>query len=122
MAISSIKAIGDITKLFPDGSLELSDIVILKRISRHCQTNDFGHDCKTTQEWKSWNPTNEDIPSLIESIRFWESLFPKRHKNKWGPIDFQIYSECQKKSIICQTLLSRTPKIQETMFYNSLNQ
>ena len=112
---------GDITKLFPDGQVGLHDIMILKKISEKCTDTDFGHKPMSRKEWTEWIPTDEDVPSLVESIKFWRSCYPKRHKRDWGMLDHELFAESLKKEIICIDLLQKVPSMSMKNFYKRFN-
>lgn len=60
------------------------------------------------EEWNSYEPTPDDIPSLVESIRYWATIaLPKGDKNTWNKLQYEIANECYKKELILYEMLGK---------------
>lgn len=63
----------------------------------------------TWDEWNSWEPGDDDIPALVESIKFWSmEALPKGDERTWNKLQREIVNECRKKELICYELLGKS--------------
>lgn len=94
-----------------------------KILARRCETycdnsEDFEYSNMTIGEWIDWNPTEEDIPSLVESIKYWKGITEDMTRklgnaDAWSEMSCKIYVEAVKKEKICVELLGRIPDMLE---------
>ncbi len=94
-----------------------------KILERKCQTfcedyEDYEYEEVKICKWENWIPTEEDIPSLVESIKYWKSVTDDMTRNMgdaeaWSDLSCKIYVEATKKEKICVELLGRIPDMLE---------
>ncbi len=60
------------------------------------------------KETMMFNPTDKDLPDIINSITFFENL---KKKNPKSPIEKQFNIECQHKVDYLMIFLSKTPEM-----------
>ena len=95
--------------------MSLVEQVMRKRLHNHIKEEnsqlelfEYVEQRMTWDEWQAWIPTEDDIPSIVESIKYWGMIgHPKKPRNQWSPIEREIYLECRKKEMICYELLGR---------------
>ncbi len=60
-------------------------------------------------EWNNWEPTEDDLPRIIESIKYWSGdALPRGDKKNWNKLQKEIANECYKKELICYELLGKS--------------
>ncbi len=89
---------------------ELVRQMIHRKLERYEHPDyEIEHKVMTWDEWQSWEPTEDDTPSLVESIKYWSiDALPKGDKNKWNKLQREYAMECYKKELICYELLGRS--------------
>ncbi len=93
--------------------------ILARRCETYCKDNeDFEYINMKIGEWCDWIPTEEDIPSLVESIKYWKSVTDDMTRNMgdaeaWSDLSCKIYVEATKKEKICVELLGRIPDMLE---------
>ena len=81
---------------------------LLRRKARD-YADDQGHQYYACHDHEMWLPTREDVPSLVESIKFWKSVRPPGRAEDWNDFQVQMYLEVKKKEMICYSLLGKVP-------------
>ena len=62
----------------------------------------------TFEEFNSYEPTEEDIPSIVESIRFWGTKCrPKGKEDTWNKLQREIANECYKIELMLYEMLGK---------------
>ena len=69
----------------------------------------------TFEEFNSWKPTEEDIPGLVESIKFWTNCKPKGERDTWSKLQFKLYCEASKKEKMLLNSLSKIQNITDVV-------
>jgi hypothetical protein len=95
--------------------MDLVNKIITRRLdtyiakeNKELELFEYEHKPMSWSQWQSWYPTEEDIPSLVESIKYWGMIGqPQKPRDQWSPIEKKIYIECKKKEIILYELLGR---------------
>ena len=119
MASAQITNLGKgVRRLHPTGVVEVHELMLLKKLSRTIEENDWGCRHMSTPAMKKWRPTDDDIPSLVESIKFWQLCQPKRPENEWGALDYKLSREATKKEKACLVLLEKCPSMR--LRYNNI--
>lgn len=77
---------------------------------------DNGHAYYPVVDHEMWLPTEEDVPSLMESIKFWRSVMPPGDAETWSDIQTKTYLEAKKKEMICYSLLGKVPDMWDVCF------
>jgi hypothetical protein len=113
VAATFIDNLGDgLGNIYPEGGhVTLPELMLLKKLSSTIREKDYDVKHMTKQEQKDWQPTDDDIPSLVESINFWHSCQPKRPEKEWGALDYQLSIEAQMKEDLCLGLLAKIPSM-----------
>ena len=101
----------DLQSFYPDGHVSLPELMMLKKLSNTIKEKDYDVKHMTKQEQQEWRPTDDDIPSLVESIKFWNSCQPKRPEKEWGSLDYQISLEASAKESLCLGMLAKIPSM-----------
>jgi len=91
----------------------LADDILTKKCESYCEENDYTYTHMTLSEYKAWKPTEDDLPSLVESIRFWNNLKPKGEKHTWTQLQFKLHCEATKKEKMLLALLEKIPNIMD---------
>jgi hypothetical protein len=89
---------------------QLVDQILTRKLNNY-EHEDFEVEQKkmTWDEWNNWEPGDDDIPSLVESIKFWSiEALPKGNKSTWNKLQREIANECYKKELICYELLGKS--------------
>lgn len=94
-----------------DWNCPLANTILQKKCQSFCEENDYEYDPKTFEEFNSWVPTEEDLPGLVESIKFWSNLKPKGEKDNWSKLQFKLYCEATKKEKMLLNALSKITNI-----------
>lgn len=97
----------DLENLYPGGNVTLPELLLLKKLSTTIREKDYDVKHLTKQQQRDWQPNDDDIPSLVESINFWHSCQPKRPRKEWGRVDRQISFEATAKEQLCLGLLAK---------------
>jgi len=92
--------------------------ILARRCETYCDNEDFEYSNMTIGEWSDWIPTEEDIPSLVESIKYWKGITEDMTRKlgnaeAWSEMSCKIYVEAVKKEKICVELLGRIPDMLE---------
>jgi len=94
--------------------------ILARRCETYCDDNkeNFEYINMSISEWENWIPTEEDIPSLVESIKYWKSVTDDMTRKLgdaegWSDMSCKIYVEAVKKEKICLELLGRIPDMLE---------
>lgn len=112
MAFVQITNLGKgVKRLHPNGVVEVHELMLLKKLSSTIEENDWGCKHMTIRAMKKWRPTDDDIPSLVESVKFWQLCQPKRPENEWGMLDYKLSREATKKEKACLVLLDKCPSM-----------
>ena len=76
----------------------MADKVLANKCKAFCDERlDYEYCPMTLSEFDEWKPTTEDVPCLVESIRFWADLKPRGDKVEWSQLQFKLYCEAAKK-------------------------
>tara|TARA_R110001606_G_scaffold160760_1_gene304759 strand:+ start:979 stop:1365 length:387 start_codon:yes stop_codon:yes gene_type:complete len=97
----------DLENLYPGGNVSLPELMLLKKLSKTIEEKDYGVKHLTKRQQREWQPIDDDIPSLVESINFWRSCQPKRPEKEWGAVDYQLSIEAAMKEQLCLGLLAK---------------
>tara|TARA_R110002126_G_scaffold104034_1_gene237330 strand:+ start:70 stop:438 length:369 start_codon:yes stop_codon:yes gene_type:complete len=112
MACAQINNLGKgVKRLHPNGIVEVHELMLLKKLSQTIKVNDWGCRHMTKGAMKKWRPSDEDIPSLVESVKFWQLCQPKRPENEWGALDYKLSREATMKEEACMKLLKKCPSM-----------
>jgi hypothetical protein len=76
------------------------------------ESEDIEYVLEERRDVSNWNPTDDDIPELVESIKFWDNLI--QVKRRTGITD-KVMKAAQLKKNILLDCLSRTPNMSEFM-------
>ena len=100
-------------------TLKLSKRILSKKVEDHCERNDY--DVFELKDHTNFNPSQDMIPSLIESIRFWESQKPKGNPNDWNKLKWTLFYQIKAKIAICRDLLGKADSNFWVDFLNNQN-
>ena len=87
--------------------------ILARKCQAFCEENDYDYEEVQICKWEDWVPTQEDIPSLVESIKYWMSVRPPGDAEGWSSLKCKLYLEAVKKEKICVELLGRIPDMLE---------
>ncbi len=99
----------------PKVSDDLSDKLITRHLHAHIKELNEAHDYleyvekpMERSEWMNWEPEEDDIYSLVESIKYWsQTAYPKRPRSEWGEVDMALAVKCKEKELVCLELLGK---------------
>ncbi len=89
----------------------LADEILAKKCKTFCEEKDYEYDSVPLAEFNSWVPTEEELPGLIESIKYWSNVKPKGEKHNWSKLQFKLYCEASKKEKMLLNALSKISNI-----------
>lgn len=87
--------------------------ILERKCQTFCEENDYDYEEVKISKWGDWVPSQEDIPSLVESIKYWMSVRPPGDAEGWSSLQCKLYFEAVKKEKICVELLGRVPDMLE---------
>ena len=89
---------------------ELATEILARNCKSYCNNNkDFEYVDMKFIDCTNYVAKEEDIPSLVESIKFWSEAKPKKDKKFWTKLDYEIESERMKKELILIQMLGSFP-------------
>ena len=60
------------------------------------------------EEWNNYEPTEDDLPSIMESLKYWATAaLPPGEAKNWNKLQCEIANECNKKELILYELLGK---------------
>ena len=91
--------------------------MVTKLLTRKCRDycDDNEHEYFHLKDHESYVPTEEDIPSLVESIKFWQKQRPTGESKRWTPLKWQLYYQIKQKELICCAMLGKIPGMWPTV-------
>lgn len=87
--------------------------ILERKCQAFCEENEYDYEEVKICKWEDWVPSQEDIPSLVESIKYWMSVRPPGDAEEWSSLQCKLYFEAVKKEKICVELLGRVPDMLE---------
>ena len=98
-----------------DWNCPMANTILAKKCISFCEENDYEYSPMTFEDFNSWEPTEEDIPGLVESIKFWTNLKPKGERDTWSKLQFKLYAEAVKKEKMLLNTLNKVENIAEAV-------
>lgn len=84
-----------------------TDVIVGAMLERkaetYCDKNEFEYEYMASPS--EFKPTQEDIPSLVESIKFWSTICPYGHTDDWNDMKCRVYLEAKKKETMLIEML-----------------
>jgi hypothetical protein len=94
----------------------LADNILKTKCKNWCDEKiEYDYTHMTFSEFNNWTPTEEDIPDLVESIRFWSDLKPKGNKETWTDLQFKLFCETVKKEKMLLAALGKIKHMSSTV-------
>jgi len=81
----------------------LVDAMLNRKAENYADNNGFEYEYMPTPS--QFKPTDDDIPSIIESIKFWSTICPSGHTGDWNDIKCKLYLEAKRKETMLLTML-----------------
>ncbi len=89
---------------------ELATEILARKCKKHCnESEDFYYTGMKFMDCVNYKAKEEDIPSLIESIKYWSEAKPKKDKKFWTKLDYTLEDERMKKELILIQMLGSFP-------------
>lgn len=89
---------------------QLATEILARKCQRYCdESEDFEYTGMKFMDCVNYKAKEEDIPSLIESIKYWSEAKPKKDKKFWTKLDFTLEDERMKKELILIQMLGSFP-------------
>jgi len=89
---------------------DLASEILARKCQKYCdESEDFEYLNMKFRDCTEFVAEEEDIPSLIESIKFWSEAKPKKPKKKWTKLDYALEEERHKKEMILIQMLGSFP-------------
>lgn len=103
---------------------QLIDNILDKRFVEHSKKEFEDYELKPVEisykEWEKWEPTQDDIESIMTSIQYWSSVaLPKGDKSTWNRLQTKIANECLKKELMLYESLGRA--MRDDSFVKKIN-
>lgn len=94
--------------IFNIGNIKMDTDVIVgamleRKAETYCDKNEFEYEYM--QSPSEFKPTQDDIPSIVESIKFWSTICPPGVTDDWNDTKCRIYLEAKKKETILLEML-----------------
>lgn len=87
--------------------------ILERKAKQFVEENNYDYQQISYDEWKNYNPTEEDIVSIVESISYWSNFTPPGKAENWTKLQVEMYLEAKKKEKMCVDLLGRIPNMIE---------
>ena len=89
----------------------LADQVLAKKCQQYVEKHDHEYGPMSFEDFNAWKPTEDDIYSICESIKFWSNTKPKGEKETWTKFQFKVYCEAVKKEKMLTKKLGEIPSM-----------
>lgn len=87
----------------------LASEILARKCQKYCDQDDFEYVHMKFRDCTEFVATEDDIPSLIESIKYWSNAKSKKPQKKWTQLDWKIENERHKKEMILIQMLGSLP-------------
>ena len=88
--------------------IPMTQKILNNKVETYCEKN--GYEVYRLTNHEDYHPSKDMIPSLVESIKFWQSQRPKGDSVNWTKIQWTLYWQIKTKEIICLELLGKADK------------
>ena len=80
--------------------------MLSRKVEKYCETNGF-ESLKVTDP-EHYEPDEDMVPSLVESIKFWQNARPTGDSSDWTRFKWALYHQIKSKELLCLKLLEKT--------------
>ncbi len=82
--------------------------ILTRKVDTYCETNGF--EPFRVPDYEHYEPDEDMIPSLVESVKFWQNARPSGDSADWTRFKWTLYYQIKSKELICLNLLGKADR------------